>query len=128
MRYPTPARWRVQPLEAHDGDTIAVLVDRGGPSEDRSLWRIRLKDVYAPELSQPGGPETRRFVIDWVGSHGDGTDWPFLLETFRTPRSDVDVRTLSRYVGVLSSASGESLNVAVQAFVTARGYDGGVGS
>ena len=126
MRYPTPARWRVQPLEAHDGDTVTVLLDRG--MDDQSARAIRLRDVFAPELAQPGGPETRRFVIDWVGSHGDGTDWPFLLETFRTPRSDVDVRTLSRYVGVLSLASGESLNVAVQAFVTARGYDGGVGS
>ena len=126
MRYPTPARWRARVVEVHDGDTVTVLLDRG--MDDQSTRAIRLRDVHAPELTQPGGPETRRFVIDWVGSHGDGTDWPFLLETFRTPRSDVDVRTLSRYVGVLSSAARESLNVAVQAFVTARGYDGGVGS
>ena len=44
MRYPTPALWRVRPLEVHDGDTITVEVDRG--TDDRSTWRIRLKDVY----------------------------------------------------------------------------------
>ena len=128
MRYPTPARWRVQPLEAHDGDTIAVLVDRGGPSEDRSLWRIRLKDVFAPELSQPGGVECQRFVTDWLARHGDGSQWPLLLETSRTPRSDLDVMTLSRIVGVVTGADGAVLNADVQAFVTANGYGGGIGA
>ena len=126
MRYPTPALWRVKVLEAHDGDTVTALVDRG--HDDQSTWAIRLKDVYAPELSQAGGVETRDFVLGWLADNGDGTDWPYRLETFRTPRSDVDVTTLSRYVGVVTSSSGASLNADVQAFVTGHGYGGGVGS
>lgn len=126
MRYPTPARWRIRPLYAHDGDTIFAQVDRG--DDDQSVWAIRLKDVFAPELSQPGGVECQRFVQDWLARNGDGDDWPFALETFRTPRSDVDIKTLSRQVGVVTSAHGTSLNSDVQAFINANGYGGGIGS
>lgn len=126
MRYPTPALWRISPLETHDGDTVRVSVDRG--IEESAVWSVRLKDVFAPELSQPGGPECRAFVSAWLIANGDGTAWPFLLETFRTPRSDAEVMTLSRYVGRLTSASGTCLNDAVQAFITAQGYAGGTGA
>ena len=126
MRYPTPARWRIRPTETHDGDTIAAVVDRG--DDDLSVWWVRLKGVFAPELSQPGGPECRAFVMAWLADHGDGTDWPLMLETFRTPRSDVDVKTLSRQVGVVTAADGANLNTDVQAFITAQGYGGGIGS
>lgn len=126
MRYPVPAYWRIKVIDVHDGDSLWTQTDRG--DRDQSAWLIRLKGVFAPELGQPGGPECRAFVVAWLADHHDGTDWPFLLETFRTPRSDVDVRTLSRRVGVLTSEQGVSLNPAVQTFVTANGYSGGVGS
>lgn len=128
MRYPLPALWRVRPLNVHDGDTIKVYVDCGGPNEKRETWDIRFKAVFAPELSQPGGVECRDFVQAWIDNNGDGTEWPFLLETFRTPRSDADVMTFSRYVGIVTSASGRSLNADVQAFVIASGYGGGIGA
>lgn len=126
MRYPTPALWRASVVDTHDGDTVRLLVDRG--ADDESQWWVRLKGVFAPELTQTGGPETRAFVVQWLQDNGDGTPWPYLLETFRTPRSDVDVTTLSRLVGVVTAANGKSLNADVQAFVTAQGYPGGVGS
>lgn len=126
MRYPTPARWRIQIREVHDGDTCSeVFVDRG--DDDRSLWSIRLKGVFSPELWQVGGPECRDAAIAWVQQHGDGTEWPFLLETFRTPRSDVDVKTLSRQVGRITAADGSCLNDAINAYVAANGYGGGTG-
>jgi hypothetical protein len=125
VRYPTPALWRVKVLEVHDGDTVHLLVDRG--DEDDSRWWTRLKDVFAPELAQTGGPECRGFVTAWVAQHGDGTDWPFLLETFRTPRSDVDLLTLSRHVGRITAADGACLNDDVAAFIKANGYPGGIG-
>lgn len=128
MRYPTPARWRIRPLIGHDGDTVVALVDRGGEQKDTSTWSIRLKGVHAPELRQTGGPECQRFVEDWLARHGDGSAWPLIVETFRTPRSDVDVTTLSRIVGVITAADGAVLNDEVQAFVTANGYPGGIGS
>lgn len=126
MRYPTPAHWRIRVLSVHDGDTPVALVDRG--HEETATWAIRLKDVFAPELKQLGGPETRAYVQAWILAHGDGSDWPLLLETFRTPRSDVDTETLGRFVGVIEAADGAILNEDVQAFVTERGYPGGVGS
>lgn len=126
MRYPTPALWRVQLVEVHDGDTARYRVDRG--DDDQSLWWVRLKDVHAPELSQPGGSESRAFAVQWHQDNGDGSEWPFMLETFRTPRSDVDVKTLSRLVGRVTSADGYCLNDDVQAFVTERGFPGGAGS
>lgn len=126
MRYPTPARWRIRPTYAHDGDTLFALVDRG--DDDQSVWAVRLKDVFAPELAQPGGVACRDFVTEWLFRNTDGSEWPFQLETFRTPRSDVDLKTLGRQLSVVTAAFGANLNAAVQAFVTERGYGGGVGS
>lgn len=122
-----PALWRVRPISVWDGDTLnSVLVDRG--SDDYSTWSVRLKDVWAPEKHEPGGRECRDFVLGWLSDHADGSEWPFLLETFRTPSSDRDVLTFSRYVGVIRSADGSCLNDAVTAFVSEQGFGGGIGS
>lgn len=127
MRYPTPARWRVKPLSGHDGDTIYLLVDKGGVNETNEKWRIRLKDVFAPELGEPGAFETLEFVNLWLVANSDNTEWPFYLETFRTPRSDKDVVTLGRYVGVVTAANGRVLNSDIIEFIAANGYGGGIG-
>jgi hypothetical protein len=126
MKYPVPALWRIRPVSVHDGDTIHAIVDRG--ISETALWAIRLKDTFAPELSQPGGPECRAFAQAWVSVNGDGSDWPLLLETFRTPLSDTEVVTLSRYVGRVTAANGKCLNDDVEAFIKAQGYGGGIGS
>lgn len=123
MRYPTPALWRCRLVRVLDGDTVDVLVDRG--FEDQTTMTIRLQAVHAPERSQPGGLETRDFVLGWFTDHDDGSVWPWLLETFRTPRSDVEVETLGRYVGRISGPGGVVLNDDVQAFVLAAGYPPG---
>lgn len=125
MRYPTPALWRINVVDVHDGDTVTARVDRG--TDDTSLWHIRLKDVFAPELTDVGGPQCRDYVLGWVHDRGDGSDWPLMLQTFRTPRSDVEVTTFSRYVGVITAADGTSLNADVQGFIHASGYGGGIG-
>lgn len=124
MRYPVPALWRCRVVEVHDGDTIIVDVDRG--IEETSRWHVRLKDVWAPELRDAGGQECRTFAMAWVVQHGDGSDWPLVLETFRTPRSDDELMTLGRYLGVLRDAGGSSLNLAMQGFVLEHGYGPGV--
>ncbi|GAB3884643.1 hypothetical protein [Terrabacter terrigena] len=130
MRYPTPALWRIRPLFAHDGDTVYAIVDRGGENKQQETWRIRLKGVFAPEISPPqeGAVECQRFVQEWLARHGDGSDWPLMLETFRTPKSDVDIYTLGRIIGVITAADAAVLNDEIQAFVTANGYPGGIGS
>ena len=121
-----PALWRCRVVDVHDGDTVTVIVDRG--VDETAQWDVRLKDVWAPELRQDGGRECRDHALGWIRDHGDGTDWPLLLETFRTVRSDREVMTLGRYVGVVKDAGGSSLNVAITGFVVEHGYDGGIGS
>lgn len=113
-------------MAVYDGDSIEVDVDRG--FDDTSRLSIRLRDVWAPELSQPGGLDCRNFALGWVDDNGDGSLWPFRLETFRTPRSDVEVATFGRFVGVVQAASGATLNAAMTAYVTERGFGGGTGS
>lgn len=127
MRYPTPALQRVKVLNVHDGDTVKVLVDRGGPNEQQEIWDIRLKDVFAPELSQPGGPECRDFVTNWLQSYSDGSSWPFMLETFRTPKSDQYDMTFNRIVGVIRNSNTISLNDSINQFIKGNGYGGGIG-
>lgn len=126
MKYPTPSLWRVSVEDVHDGDTIHVLIDRG--FDDMSKISIRLKDVWAPELADEGGTETRNFVLGWLYDHHDETDWPFLVETFRTPRSDVEVMTFNRYVAKVMAADGSVLNLQINDFVNLNDYDGGIGS
>ena len=48
---PTPA-WQGVVLRVYDGDTLDIL-----KISDGSRHRIRLADIDAPELDQPGGPE-----------------------------------------------------------------------
>jgi hypothetical protein len=110
----------------HDGDSVEVCIDRG--FDDTSQINVRLKDVWAPELADIGGRETRDFVLGWLMDHGDGSRWSFALETFRTPRSDVETMTFNRYVGVLTAPDGTSLNAAVSQFVLEKGYAGGIGA
>lgn len=127
MRYPTPALQRIKPLGNHDGDTVKVLVDRGGPNEAREIWDIRLKNVFAPEIGQPGSQECKAFVANWLATFIDGSDWPYMLETFRTPKSDALDMTFNRFVGIITSSTGENLNIDVQAFITTNGWGGGIG-
>lgn len=127
MRYPLPARWRITPdlSEPFDGDSFWAWVDRG--DDDRSLWHVRLRDVFAPDHGDAGYLETGTYLKDWLTGHLDGTEWPYLLETFRTPRSDADVKTLSRWVGIVTDAHGNSLNRDVASWISFMEYPHGIG-
>ena len=109
--------------ENHDGDTITAELDQG--FGDTKTITVRLAGVFAPELKQPGGPETTAFVHDWVTSRSSGS-WPFVCTTVRT-RTDHEVETLGRYVAYITCGA-ESLNDAITEFIAARGYGGGIGS
>lgn len=113
--------------DVHDGDTLTVVLDQG--FGDTKLIKLRLLNTFAPELSQPGGQETRQFVIDWLAKNkGTGT-WNYVVTTARTPKSDTEQETFGRYVGVLTNTQGtENLNLAVTQFVRDNGYGGGTGA
>ena len=112
----------------HDGDTITVTLDQGYGDLKENM-KIRLGVVYAPELSQPGGPETRQFVVDWLARYALPVRFPFVVTTARGPRSDKELTTLERYISLVETLDhSHNLNMDVQAFVTAQGYGGGIGT
>ena len=63
MRVDTHEYWyQAEVVRNHDGDTITLRIDMG-----RRLYTedsIRLHGINAPELSQPGGKESRDFLSD----------------------------------------------------------------
>ena len=120
--------YRAQVTDVHDGDTLTVLLDLGF-STHRVETALRLLGVYAPQLSQPGGPETKAFVESWVSSRfaRSGSQWPFVCTTARIKSDAHEVTTLGRYVGTVTSGT-ESLNDAINAFIAANGYGGGIGA
>jgi len=98
-----------------DGDTADAVLDLafglqlGAPGNN--MARLRLRDVWAPELNQPGGVEARAWVEAWVAmTQSTGDAWPFVVETFKTARGE-ERRSLGRYVAVVWSGwSGACLN------------------
>lgn len=111
-------------VTVHDGDTITVVLDQG--FGDWKRIKVRLLGVFAPELSQPGGPECRAFVQAWMDEQ-KGPTWPLLVVTSRT--ADHETQTFDRYVCTVSNLTGtRCLNADVVDFIQANGYGGGVGA
>lgn len=121
---------RAKVLSVHDGDSIDIMVDQGW-GDDKTFAKpgARLFGVFAPELKDPGGPETHDFVVSWVNSHMGTLTWPFVWWSARMPKADRDQQAIGgRYVGTLTSLDGtENLNLAIMQFVHDNGYGGGTG-
>lgn len=117
---------RAKYVSHHDGDTVTMLLDQG--FRDNKEITVRLLGVYAPELSEPGGKETREYVEEWFYKFSN-VSWPYIVTTARMKVADKEQMTLDRYVGTITTLDGSNnLNVAVQYFITSHGYSGGVGS
>jgi hypothetical protein len=110
----------------HDGDTVRLLIDLG--FDVRADKWIRLADVAAPELSQPGGRQAREFVRGWLvrrvltdspTGRAVSLRWPFRLVTEVTKRPEPEeVTTFARYVGRVYDMTGACLNDDVRAYLT----------
>lgn len=86
-----------------DGDTVRFLIDMG--MYVRTEQAIRLKDVYAPELSTQEGKDARDKVLLWVAEHRHDREWPLVIST------DKDKQTFNRYIGeVLCTQCATTLN------------------
>jgi micrococcal nuclease len=98
--------YKAQMERVVDGDTVRFLIDHG--MYLRSSQSIRLFEVMAPELSEPGGKDARQFVIDWFAKHGDHEpDGPWLYQLI----TQKDKQTFNRYVGeVVCRQCGACLN------------------
>jgi hypothetical protein len=110
--------YRAALIKVTDGDTIVLLVDTG--FHGRQEVELRLAGVSAPELSQPGGVETRTFVGDWLQAHSSPLmRWPLRVQTqTNTNPEPIERRSFTRYIGwVHSFATGMSLNTSVTDFL-----------
>lgn len=88
-------------LEVIDGDTLKFLLDQGLSS--RQEESVRLKDVYAPERTKPGGAETTAFVKTWVDLHDvPGVRWPLYVWTEKNAKPEPDEkRSFVRYIATV---------------------------
>lgn len=121
---------RARYVSNHDGDTVTVVLDQG--FNDTKTIDVRLFGVYAPELSEKGGTECRKFVTDWFVNEMSSvstTNWNVIVTTMRMKKADSEQMTFDRYVAVITSLDGSrNLNAAVEQFIIENSYPGGVGS
>lgn len=119
---------RAKVLKINDGDTLVALLDQG--FGDTKEITVRLLGVWAPELNQTGGPETKEFVVNWLdGKTLAGTTWSFIITTARMKTVDREQKTFDRYVATLTTMDNSyNLNVDVMDFVMRNNYAGGSGS
>jgi len=96
-------------FEVHDGDTVRVRIDLGFNVITRQ-W-IRLRDVWAPELSQLNGTAAKDFLVQTLVDH---TENNFVsLTTYWTQGSVTEIKeemTFVRYVGEIMLPDGINLN------------------
>lgn len=121
--------YRAAILDVHDGDTVTALVDQG--LHGRQEEDLRLKDVWAPELHQPGGPETAEFVRGLVASLDKTRRWPVLVNTEpNTNPEPSERRSFVRYIATIHDiATGRSLNDTIRQFLAGHPeWPGGVGA
>lgn len=113
--------YRAQHLGVTDGDTVVMLMDQG--FNGRQEETLRLKNVFAPEHNQPGGPETKQFVIAWFAGHSEsGLKWPFYVITEKNSNPEpTEIRTFTRYVAtvyVMGSGMKICLNDTINAYLS----------
>jgi hypothetical protein len=96
-----PRGFRAALTRPHDGDSFWMLCDTG--FDGRHEPELRLLDVHAPELSQPGGHETTSYVNGWLATHSDPTrHWPFWVDVVRTRTFEPEMKTtFTRYVATV---------------------------
>jgi hypothetical protein len=114
--------YRAALIKVTDGDTMVFLVDTG--FHGRQEVELRLAGVNAPELSQPGGIETKTFVSEWLQNSSSLLSlppmrWPLRVQTqINTNPEPIERRSFTRYIGwVHSFATGASLNTAIIDFL-----------
>jgi endonuclease YncB( thermonuclease family) len=70
---------RARPVRVIDGDTLDVELDRG--FQDRSVRRLRLAALNAPERDTPEGVAATAFVAEWLRACPTDQEWPLAVVT-----------------------------------------------
>lgn len=89
--------YRANVLRVIDGDTVVVLADTG--FHGRHEVHVRIADLNAPELSEPGGQEARLELTTALGWLTTG--WPLRVATRRKETVMGEVQSFERYVADL---------------------------
>jgi len=112
-----------------DGDSLYLVLDLG-----LFVWRpveIRLLNVYAPEHNQPGGQETKQFVVNWMLGLNETLEWPMLVTTSITKQTEpTEKQTFVRYIAdVRDIARNRWLNDNLRAWLLMHDeWGGGIGA
>jgi hypothetical protein len=110
--------YRAQLIRIDDADTIVILADQG--FSGRQEEAIRLADVSAPELRDPGGAETKSFTQAWAAQL-PLLRWPLYVMTQpNTNPEPSERRSFVRYIGTVYDYAdrGRCLNDDLAAFLT----------
>lgn len=101
-------RFRGKPLRIIDGDSLVVECDTG--FYGRHEVHIRIADLNAPELNEPGGLEAKTRLERAIGWQ---SGWPLRVVTRQRETVVSEVRSFERYVADLfvMAAGGELVNV-----------------
>lgn len=87
-------RYRARPIRVIDGDTIVVEADTG--FYGRHEVHIRIADLNAPELNEPGGEEAAIRLRQAIDSP---SEWSLRVVTRQRETVVSEVRSFERYVG-----------------------------
>ena len=101
--------YRAQVLRIIDGDSAVLLADCG--FRGRHEVHVRIADLNAPELHEPGGQEARLKLTTALGWLTVG--WPLRVATRRRETVLREVMSFERYVADLyvTDAGGNLVNV-----------------
>lgn len=124
-RYP---RLDDKPLPVHDGDTAWLEWNTG--RRNMALVDNRFYNVFAPELTQDGGPDCRQFVVDWLAHQAAATKtlWPFMVDAVLDANGH-EIETLGRTVVIVRNSAGTAiLNDDMSSYIDLHGYPRGKGA
>lgn len=110
--------YRASLIRVSDGDTVRLLVDLGFLV--RAQVDVRLLNVWAPEMNQPGGQEARNFTEIWFGAQWVlNKVWPVMVTTQVTTATEPTQRvSFTRYIGeIWPIGGGESLNERLRTYL-----------
>lgn len=109
--------YRAQLVKVDDADTLVILADQG--FSGRQEEAIRLADVSAPELRDPGGPESKAFTEAWLALL-PVRRWPLYVMTEpNTNPEPTERRSFVRYIGTVYDYADRRrcLNIELAAFL-----------
>lgn len=109
--------YRASLVRTVDSDTVRLLCDTGfGGRQEED---VRLLNVSAPELRDPGGVQCRDFTAAWLGQYSTRR-WPLLVSTVpNTAAEPGERRSFVRYLGTVSDITdpGRVLNDDLAAYL-----------